>query len=644
VPRPIRTKATVALASGACALLWLPLRSVIGRADGRSAEAITTLQDAVGERLRAWWSEGSAAGNAGDVYDNRDRGHSRLDLALFPQLRAWEYSETERGRKLDWAGFAGVRPAVTLGNSSTAAPVAAGGSIPRRLYSNAKALKILDLQYRRHNLYVYPEHLDHDPGRNGDGGYGDLFPTNTPYLLVSQGSSGSDQPFLRALAATLAAFRPEVKRKLVDAQLLMPAVQLILRASYRGAPRREDYLTGKAHPSVFAGELLDPARMIELAHQMREDSVPPLAQLMAVREDPLPLDAGSSEVLADAPACIARVFRASPEARRIVVTAEVSFDANQRPLTYHWAVLRGDPARVAIKPVTPNSSTVEIQVRHHERRSIEGGSPLESNRVDIGAFVHNGVHYSAPAFVTFFTFDSEARTYDDGRPVDIGYGAGASAVSVSDWPALLSALEAKPLAPGPALLLARLGHKRLEAVLKNDAARLMLALRSDKKTAVPDAARAALAETFREVLADVDFCRQNAEPLAQALAAAPPETAASFLATRSLATALGLLDGAVEDAFAFRFLRGEARPTRFERMLVARLNAAALALLLPGALHDTFTPNYVDPALAPAPPGRDVFRYGAAGAPLGWTRYRDGRVQQFDAAGNAVVDPSAFPR
>ena len=56
----------------------------------------------------------------------------------------------------------------------------------------------------------------------------DLSP-NTPYLIASQGSSGSDQPFMRAIPYTLAAFRPEVKRKLIDNGLLMPTLQMILR-------------------------------------------------------------------------------------------------------------------------------------------------------------------------------------------------------------------------------------------------------------------------------------------------------------------------------------------------------------------------------------------------------------------------------
>ena len=42
----------------------------------------------VGELLSQWWKEGTASGNAGDFYDNRDGDHSPLDLARYPQLSA----------------------------------------------------------------------------------------------------------------------------------------------------------------------------------------------------------------------------------------------------------------------------------------------------------------------------------------------------------------------------------------------------------------------------------------------------------------------------------------------------------------------------------------------------------------------------
>src|SRR5262245_7624730 len=51
-----------------------------------ASKPITTVQGKVGDLLRQWWKEGTAAGNAGDWYDNRDGAHSDLNTQPFPQL------------------------------------------------------------------------------------------------------------------------------------------------------------------------------------------------------------------------------------------------------------------------------------------------------------------------------------------------------------------------------------------------------------------------------------------------------------------------------------------------------------------------------------------------------------------------------
>jgi len=47
-------------------------------------------------------------------------------------------------------------------------------------------------------------------------GWGDLFQVNTPYLVISQGSSGTDQPFLRAFVSAAAALQPETQQRLIN--------------------------------------------------------------------------------------------------------------------------------------------------------------------------------------------------------------------------------------------------------------------------------------------------------------------------------------------------------------------------------------------------------------------------------------------
>ena len=294
-------------------------------------------------------------------------------------------------------------------------------------------------QYAGNHLYLYPEHRDYDPGRNSqDGGYGDTYPANTPYVITSQGSSYTDQPFLHAVACTLAAFQPQTRDKLVESKLLMPAVQMIFRRSNKQVASDEDYLTGKAHPAVFAGEQLDVERMVKLAHEIKADEIPPMIQLQVVKEDdfvrgihyfePVP-----TEKLFDTPAAIARVWRSTARERRMVVTAATSYDANSRPLKFHWAVLQGRPERIEIKPLKEDGSLVEIKLQWHERFPISEGSKMETNRIDIGAFAHNGAHYSAPAFVTFYCLDDETRKYNAaGQPEAMEYKSLAKGGNYAD--------------------------------------------------------------------------------------------------------------------------------------------------------------------------------------------------------------------
>lgn len=366
------------------------------------------------ELLQQWYEEGTAAGNHGDLYDNHDGGHSTFDLNSLPQLTRVEYSSAARQRRLHYGvQLSFLFNAVTIGNSSTAhtsepywrsqgreALTEPGG--PERLY----------VQYRANQLYFYPEHRDHDPD------HGDLFPANTPYMILSQGSSYTDQPFMDAVARTLAAFHPEVKRQLAQAGLLMPTVQMIFRSSNRMVVAPKDYLTGRAHPTVFDAEQLDVVKMLHMAHDMTPAALPPLVQLKVLEEDEGEVgrdyfDVGPRERLFDTPCAVARIVKSLQYERRMVVSAEESADLGGRPLTYHWVVLRGDADRIQIRPLNESGSVVELRVPCHERAPIPGTPDIESNRVDIGVFVHNGDYYSAPAFISLLYPTREKRVYDE---------------------------------------------------------------------------------------------------------------------------------------------------------------------------------------------------------------------------------------
>ncbi len=427
------------------------LRSGESRQNNSSVEhsesPVAVNDDEIGIMLRKWYSKGTAAGNMGDYYDNRDGGHSDLNMKPYPQLQRIEYTEEQIQARQNWGMQKRILPHVVFGNSSTSAPPDRGGSIARSYYTNPNGLGFLFTQYVRNNLYVYPEHRDHDPGHNGISGYGDLYPTNTPYLFIPQGSSGSDQAFISAMPYVLAAFRPEVKKRLVQTGMLMPTIQMILRITNKQLKKHEEYLTGKAHPSVFRGSDINVKKMVEMAQEIILSTLPPIALLKVLSEDTPAngidyFEPEQTEILADTPAVIARIFRGSNHLRKMTVSAHGSGDPNKRPLSFFWTVLRGNPDRIQIEYLNQDHSIAEITIPYFHRSPIANGSELESNRIDIGVFVHNGIYYSPPAFLTFYTLDSEARTYEpDGRPLDIAYDVETSTISVADWEALFEALD-----------------------------------------------------------------------------------------------------------------------------------------------------------------------------------------------------------
>lgn len=390
------------------------LRSYFTFGDKKPTGPVYRGSDKSAFKLNHLYAKGHAAGNYGDLYDNRDRNHSNLTHSWLPQLTYVEYSSEAKRVHADYNlnSFLFFN-AITIGNASLArtnGPL--WRSLPRNVFTQVDGPARLFLQYVNNHLYVYPEHADHDPK------HGDLFPANTPYMIVSQGSSRSDKPFLQAVGVILAAFTPETKKFLREKHLVMPTVQMIFRRGQRFVREESTYLTGVTHPSVFRSDDIDLTRMIALTSRLRQDDVPPLPLLRVVEESAARLGVdhfapGMSEKLFDTPSAIGRVIRSTAYTKRLVISAEQTRDPNGRELSFHWSVLRGDAQRIVIRPLNETGSKVELTVPWHERHRVPGRPKLMTDRVDIALFAHNGKHYSAPAFVSFMYPGDQLREYDD---------------------------------------------------------------------------------------------------------------------------------------------------------------------------------------------------------------------------------------
>lgn len=365
--------------------------------------------------LRRLVASGQAAGNLGDLYENRDRDHSWLNPKHHPQLTRVHYGQAFQRQNYDYGvSLDMLFDAPLIGHSSTAltagpmwrsqtrfALTSPGG--PARLYEN----------YRAGQIHVYPEHRDHDPER------GDLLPANTPYLLTSQGSSGSDKAHLEALAMILAGFRPDTKSVLKQQGLLAPTVQMVYRRARLGVRSRAAYLSGGAHPSAFRASDIQLARMVGLANAIKPDEIPPLVQLQVLEETQTTegvdfFGQGLSEVLFDTPAAIARVWRSHIGRREMVVSAADTVDINGRDLRFDWVVLRGDHSKIRITPLSKDGRYVHIEMDWQAPQPAPGSPDILSPRIDIGVFANNGVHDSAPSFVSILLPHHETRLYEEG--------------------------------------------------------------------------------------------------------------------------------------------------------------------------------------------------------------------------------------
>ena len=405
--------------------------------------------DEVAKLVNAWYDEGTAAGLSSVLYDNHDRDHSNIDLRRFPTLTRIEYCREAARENLDHGLQTQLSfNAITIGNSSTSLT---GGpywrSQPRSAQTNLRDITLQADQYQRNHIYVYPEHKDYDP-IGSDNGHGDVYPANTPYVLISQGSSYSDKPFLSALAATTAAFRPETLETLKKNGLICPTLQMIFRRCLADVKSDEDYLSGIAHPPVFDGKRIDALRMVKMAHDILPDNLPPTATVRVFHENEQQqgqdyFDTGPRRVsLFTTPAAIARVCRSIEKTFTITIDAMSSRDIGGQPLTWHWSILQGDPDRIIIEPQNDQESIATLRIDHHPVRPIREGSKMTSSRVDIGVFVSNGTYHSAPAIISFYWPPDEERTYrDDGQIQSVRYSDSANGgpyadpfvITAKDW-------------------------------------------------------------------------------------------------------------------------------------------------------------------------------------------------------------------
>lgn len=642
---------------------------------------VTSRSDTVGKLLNEWHAAGTAAGLAEITYENRDGQHSPLNAALYPQLQVFQ-PDAKSGPVTGPSVMLRLKPMV--GNCSMSAPPDKGGSLPRLYQTDPNGQRFLMMQYLANNLMIYPEHQDYDPGGNGIGGYGDLYPSNNACCIISQGSSGSDQPFLNAVLSTIAAFPPDTQKLLIEKRVLMPTVQAIFRQSNKQVKKETDIFSGAAHPVVFDAAMLDEEKMVRTAHDMRPPMVPPVVQIEVTEED-------SSEAvkdwfeaepsrpwkLADTPVSVARIMRSSRTEHSLTVSARKSADLMGRPVQLRWQLLQGDPRFVRVEALGK-----EPAARLHVRWQppVKTATGILSHRVDIGVFASNGISTSAPAILSFYMLPNEMRFYDEkARVSEIHYQThnpdlGLPATSQdARW---LKAMLAVSLAGDglrsrlmeklvreknrQALQKAWLGLDRQRQEIaraesrddgKEETARLKARFEQDLAKALEQplpegglTVKAGLEHAFGSA-AGLTGLYFDSQKEVQALATrspkatAPADMAAEIRRLQDLGIIMEEAGGSATTS------RPPDRLTEADRHAIRGLNLTLLSqVLFPEVLERSTAPAWVDPRMTVPKPWRDVHRYDGEGKLRGWIRYQAGRSVWFDAEGRLLPDGPDAPQ
>ncbi len=378
-------------------------------------------------RINAWLREGTSAGAAGLLYVNRDNDTQAFDLARFPGMARLGYAPDVVDRKFSIGqpntlfsqpGHDALVP--TIGHSAMGYLNSAyWRSQPRAVCCDHEQAVRQSILLLGNQLFFYPAFSDYTVQG------GDLFPANLPCFIAVAGQSGAERPFVEAAAAALAAMRPETRTELARHGLLMPALSMLFRASQKTLRNRRDYLTGQAHPAVFDGRHLDTARLVEAAHALTTNDLPPLVLINVRRETPMRagldfFDLADSEQLFDTPVAAARVFRGIARTRAYEIHAQCA----RADARLHWVVLRGDPAKVTFAPSPTNAALVTVTVAHHAPfdTPLDSDTRIRSSRVDIGVIAETASTFSMPAILSICFLANEHRLYtEDGRPRVIDY-------------------------------------------------------------------------------------------------------------------------------------------------------------------------------------------------------------------------------
>lgn len=379
------------------------------------------------KKIAAWIRDGSAAGNSGEFYFNRDGGHSKLVVTNFPGLVSVAMDAKARELGIDRLTPNLLLPRPVFGNASLALTQGFTWRSAGRMHvTDAPLATRMQFFYSNNEFWIFPAVDDFSTVATNRI---DRFACAAPFQLLTEGRSWSDQQYLRAAVAASAAMRPDAKESAIRRHLFAPTLQWLFRRSMPGVKSDADYLTSKAHPTAFAKKDLDVEALVERAHSLKPADIPPAVALAIVNSPKFPVKYprpevdypdGGAEFLSVTPFSVAMVLR-DALAKRTVLVKAVPFPIDEGGTEFKWAVVHGDPDAVKIEPplgespFAPQHGVVQLTV---DRRRIAPGE-----RIDVACFAKRpGTSFGAPSFISFSAVALEKREWrEDGKIASIDY-------------------------------------------------------------------------------------------------------------------------------------------------------------------------------------------------------------------------------
>ena len=324
--------------------------------------------------------QGGVDGNELDLYMNRDRFHSHLNVKEFPGLTEVLVDQDGRSHKIGVNYPDMLFPYPVFGNSSHAYtdPVM-WRSLPRAMMTtDRRRLRAMEKFYLSNQIWVFPANVDFPPG----GIDGDCFASVAPYWIVTVGASWSDLYYLKAALEISRTLKPQTKNLAVGKGLLAPLVQNLVRLSLRGVTNEVDYLSPRAHPTCMPPNGLDMIRLKRLASEMKPEEVPPVALLTVSGPKPSPDDKFAPECLFANGCATAFLLRGEAGSREFFIRARGGDEQC-------FSIVHGAGA-ASLEVVRPGIAKV----------NVDAGAL--TSRVDVAVFARTRAsRWGAPSFVTF---------------------------------------------------------------------------------------------------------------------------------------------------------------------------------------------------------------------------------------------------